>query len=418
MGTVSLSGAASAEGGAWHDGFWEAFTQGKPTLNIRGRIEIAEQANLAQSQAYTLRTRLGYGTQAWHGFSLYADMENIAGAATENYWDLIRTNTAGQTSIADPTHTELNQAFLKFSRESWLDTKIVGGRQRIIMDDARFIGNVGWRQNEQTFDAALGSSSLGVDDLTVTYSYIGYVRRIFGDRDFKKPGDKGPATLDWRSNSHVIHAGHKGWKYLQPAAFIYLLEFSNKRQQVGVTTNSSATYGLRGTGSVGIGDKLNVGYGASYAIQTEYGNNPASYTANYAKLDGSLGGIPVVGKLALGWEYLGGDGTSRFVTPLATAHKFNGWADVFLNNGGGNGLSDLYFEWAPSLPWKLKTRLLYHRFTAANGGAKLGNEFDALLKRSFGKHFDLLFKSAYFKAEQGAALTDIWRVWMDATIKF
>jgi hypothetical protein len=30
------------------------------------------------------------------------------------------------------------------------------GRQRINLDDQRFVGSVGWRQNEQTFDAVRG----------------------------------------------------------------------------------------------------------------------------------------------------------------------------------------------------------------------------------------------------------------------
>ena len=34
-----------------------------------------------------------------------------------------------------------------------LDATLIFGRQRIKLDDDRFIGNVGWRQNEQTFDA-------------------------------------------------------------------------------------------------------------------------------------------------------------------------------------------------------------------------------------------------------------------------
>src|SRR5438552_1895691 len=30
---------------------------------------------------------------------------------------------------------------------------VTGGRQRINIEDQRFVGSVGWRQNEQTFDA-------------------------------------------------------------------------------------------------------------------------------------------------------------------------------------------------------------------------------------------------------------------------
>jgi hypothetical protein len=427
VGTMGVSGVASAEdtaGEKWTDGFWEAFTEGKPTLNMRGRIEIAQAGPLNMSDAYTLRTRLGYGTKAWHGMSIFGEMLNVTSPATERYWDGNTDNTSAKTIIADPVVTEMNQAWFKFENEDWLGSKFIGGRQRIILDDSRFIGNVGWRQNEQTYDSVLGSTSLGVDKLAITYSWIGNVSRIFGNQDTKTDPTK-PPTMDFGSNSHIINGGYKGWKFLKPAAFVYLLDLRSPTAPGVGNGLSSASYGLRATGVFDIGEKLKLGYGASYAVQTDFGNNPTDYVAHYLKLDASLGGIPLfIGKLAAGWEMLGSDnGNARFVTPLATLHKFNGWADVFLTNGGGNGLRDLYFEWAPALPWELKTRMLYHYFTADNGGAKLGDEFDAVIKRKFGNYFELLAKGAYFKPEQGATvgttpLVDIWRVWMDATIKF
>jgi hypothetical protein len=48
--------------------------------------------------------------------------------------------------IADPQTSELNQLWVSYTGIP--DTEIKGGRQRIIFDDSRFIGNVGWRQME------------------------------------------------------------------------------------------------------------------------------------------------------------------------------------------------------------------------------------------------------------------------------
>ena len=53
--------------------------------------------------------------------------------------------------VADPENYDLNR--LQLTNSSLPGTVITLGRQRILLDDQRFVGNVGWRQNEQTFDA-------------------------------------------------------------------------------------------------------------------------------------------------------------------------------------------------------------------------------------------------------------------------
>jgi hypothetical protein len=52
--------------------------------------------------------------------------------------------------VIDPPGIELNQLWL-----GWKGTRanIALGRQRLLFDNQRWVGNSGWRQNEQTFDA-------------------------------------------------------------------------------------------------------------------------------------------------------------------------------------------------------------------------------------------------------------------------
>jgi hypothetical protein len=54
------------------------------------------------------------------------------------------------------------------------------GRQKIIFDNARFVGDVGWRQNDQTFDAISYSNGKLVKDLTVTLDYVSKINPITG----------------------------------------------------------------------------------------------------------------------------------------------------------------------------------------------------------------------------------------------
>ena len=162
--------AASAAGDVLDetaDGIAVPIVGGTVKLDMRARWEHADMDGLRPSNAATLRTRLGYATQSWEGLSLYGELENIAVADRDAYYDGIPPNVRGRTLIADPPDTQVNQAYLMFNRPDWLGLKAIGGRQRILLDDARFIGNVGWRQNEQTYDGAWAQTSLGLERLTV-----------------------------------------------------------------------------------------------------------------------------------------------------------------------------------------------------------------------------------------------------------
>jgi hypothetical protein len=397
---------------AKEDGFWYAVVHGKPTLNVRLRVELADadlkgpgQTGLDRSEAYTLRTRLGYGTKPWKGFMVYAEAENTTAVATNQYNNGTEGGGTGQTQISDPTNTEVNQVFLNFKRKEWRDTNITLGRQRIVLDDARFIGNVGWRQNEQTFDAVRGSTSLGVEDLEFGYTYMRYVRRIFGDQG------SSVNTHDWRANNHVFHGSYKGFDAVDITAFAYLLEFNR------ANGNSSASVGFRLTGSPEITDDLKLIYEASYAYQTDYENNPVDYNTHYFMGKLALAESDL-GTLGIGYELLGSDdGDARFVTPLATAHKFNGWADVFLDNGGVSGLQDFFASYSPKLPWKFKGSLVYHHFWSDHRSNSLGDEIDAILKRPINKYLSVLTKAAYFNSSDPSR-PDIWRFWLQAEVEF
>src|SRR5262245_4003353 len=211
---------------------------GTVKLDMRARYEHADADGFAPSNAATLRTRLGYGTQPWEGLSAYGELENIAAADKDAYYDGIPPNTRDRTTIADPVDTEVNQAYLMLDRPDWLGTLVKGGRQRIVLDDHRFIGNVGWRQNEQTYDAGWAQTSLGLEGLSVGYGYIAVVHRIYGDRGSTPP------TRDWDSNSHLVRVAYDVAPWFQPAAFAYLLDLRH-----APTDSSNNSYGVRATGT-------------------------------------------------------------------------------------------------------------------------------------------------------------------------
>jgi hypothetical protein len=125
-----------------------------------------------------------------------------------------------------------------------------------------------------------------------------------------------------------------------------------------------------------------------------------------------------LGKAGVVYEMLGSDdGDHQFVTPLATAHKFNGFADAFLTNGDADGLQDLQFVISPSLPWKLSGSLTYHEFWRADGGQHLGSEFDGVVSRRLNDYLTGLAKFAVFDGRsRGPA--DRWRLWFQLDFEY
>ena len=105
------------------------------------------------------------------------------------------------------------------------------------------------------------------------------------------------------------------------------------------------------------------------------------------------------------------------MTPLATGHKFNGFADVFLDNGGVKGLQDLFVWLSPTLPWKLKGTVTFHQFWSDKGANDLGWEFNLVATRPFGEYLTVLTKAAvYDGSERGRA--NIWRYWLEFTFSY
>ncbi len=403
--------------------FFEFLKAGTVKANLRARWENARIDDAKVANALTLRTRLGYGTKAWHGLSAYAEFENIASADGSLYYNGVGTNTRGRTLVADPGTTELNQAYGDFAFTTLgsfdlheTKTKLRAGRQRMIYDDARFIGNVGWRQNEQTYDAVEGSTSLGLAGFQASYAYLWEVHRIFGDE-----GARGASTRDYGADSHLVNLHYSGLEALKVTLFGYFLDFQNS-PSASAPANSSRSYGFRGNGALALGEDLELVYSGSYAYQESATNNPVDYAAHYGAVDVALARAEW-GSLGGGYEVLGSDDRmGNFRTPLATAHKFNGWADTFLDNGGAFGLRDAYLYVAPKLPFELQGKIVFHQSWSDSGGTKRGTELDALISRKVFKYVTLLSKFAWYKGQNLNRLdggrADRYRFWLEATFAF
>ena len=376
-----------------------------PYIDVRYRYENVDQDGIAKdANASTLRTKLGYKTGKLHDFSATLEFENVTYLGGEGFNNTINGKTI-RPVVADPDSTEVNHAFLTYT--GLPDTTLQVGRQPHNLDNQRFIGTVGWRQNDQTYDsAAIINTSL--PDTTLVYSYVDNVNRIFSDDH---------PLGDLETSTHVINASYAGWEYGKLTGYGYLIDLDDS----AVFGLSSKTFGVRFSGAAPVADDVKLLYTAEYARQSDHGDNPTNYSADYYTLEGGAGYKGLTAKL--GYEVLGSDngGTVAFQTPLATLHKFNGWADKFLTTPAA-GLEDLY----ASVAYKISDvsemldgtqfTVVYHDFSADTGGTDYGSEWNASIGRDFMEHYSVLLKYADYNADSFA--TDTQKVWVQLGAKF
>ena len=379
----------------------------KPLIDARLRYENVDQDPppiLRDADAVTLRIRAG-GELANKDWSFLAEGEGTL-AISEKYNSGLNGKTL-YPIVADPENIELNRFQLQY--RGLPKTVVTLGRQRINLDDQRFVGSVGWRQNEQTFDAARIEWS-GVKDLKLDLVYSWSVRTIWG---IDGGNSFGPARQQAVSGDNVFANASYKTKFGTLTGFAYLVD----QDEISVSgfANSSKTYGARFAGSAPLSKTVKLNYAASYATQSDYHRNPNEYSADYYLLEG---GLAVSGFTAgLGYEVLGADegiALTSFQTPLATLHKFQGWADKFLVTPP-NGIRDLYgsLGYAKPKPMKgidaISASVAYHRFDSDRLDLHYGNEWNARISAKKGR-WTATAKLASYDADEFA--TDTRKLWL------
>jgi len=372
---------------------------GEATLSFRYRYESVDHDSFAEdAQASTLRSRLTLKSGNYKMINFLLEVDDIHTIGKDDYNEGAgNTPNRGQYPVvADPEGTELNQLYLDFKPTGNIRARF--GRQRINLDNQRFIGGVGWRQNEQTYDAA--SVQYKADNLTGFYAYIDQVNRIFGPDV--------PAGKHDQSGTHLFNISGKLSNVGKLAGYYYGIDNSD------LPSFSTDTWGVRLTGERKANPDTTVSYAVEYAVQNDAGNNLADFSANYWNLQGTLSRAAT--KLTLGWEVLEGDADSianeAFRTPLATLHAFNGWADVFLATPKA-GLDDKFVKLQHSRgPWVFHAR--YHHFEEQDGNSGLGDEFDLRTGYKFNKNIrgDLFY--ADFSGKNG--MSDVRKFWLAVSL--
>jgi hypothetical protein len=364
-------------------------------LDLRLRHEAVDDAGFdKEAAASTLRLRAGLKHAFNAQFSALLEFEGTTHFGSDRF-NSTDNGQLAYPAVVDPDNAEINQAWLAWTPDA--ATRIAIGRQKINIDNQRFVGASSWRQNEQTFDALEATHGFS-NGVQLRYDYFGRVQRANG------ADNRNENLARWLLDAHLFNAGGK----LGPGRLAGYGYFIENRT---LPLSSHRDLGLRYVVDPDDQAKRHWGLALEAAQQSPYAEGADRNHARYWLAEGSWRWRAHT--FRLGQEVLGGDGHYGFSTPLATLHAFNGWADRFLNTPA-DGLRDRYLGWNRKFG-RWEANIVAHDFQADHGGRDFGNELDASLGVAITPHWTALAKLADFTGDQGPI--DVDKTWLSLEYK-
>jgi len=371
------------------------FEGGKWSLDARYRVETVDQDNaLDSATASTLRTRGGFETNPSLMFGAKIEVEDVHAIGGQHYNSTTNHHTR-YSVVPDPNNTEVNQAYLS-ARRSGFAARL--GRQAIVLDNSRYIGDAGFRQNQQTFDALTLQATTPTGSRFI-YDYLWKIHRFLGD-------DHPLGELDLRS--HVLNYSLGRLNGDRLTAYGYLVEFD----AAPLADSSTQTFGVSYDGSLDV-SKRKVLYRAEYAHQADYADSSRDVNAWYGNFELGLR-FSSQWVATAGVELLSGDGNSSFQTPLGTLHKFNGFADIFAEATPADGLQDRYLRLYVPIQ-SARFIVTVHDFRSDSASRDYGSEVDAELNWRLTSSWLVGVKFADYNANGLAVDTRKAWLWVEAS---
>lgn len=295
----------------------------------------------AQGEMFSLgtsqRTRLGFGYRT-DKYSFGLQIQDV------RFW-----GSTPQLASVDGFTTTIHQAWAEVKLADKLSVK--AGRQELVYDDHRILGNVGWAQQARSHDLALFKYEDGFK------LHLGLAVNQVQTRPY-------PTPKNYKSMQYI-------WfnKEFSDAYTLSILALNNG---VDDTTLNNGTGSSMTTFSQIIGQRSVFKTGAikiGFNFYYQMGNDKAAYfdaadkINKHKKYSAMNIGIDVSYKLSdniklgIGYEFLSGNSqtdttieysqTNHAFNPLyGTNHKFNGWMDYFYvgNHNNSVGLQDIYLK--------------------------------------------------------------------------
>ncbi len=381
----------------------EIFSDVELNAQLRPRYENVDDGNSAtkDANAITARTKLNAKSKLLgvEGLTANVGLISVNDFGSNKYNSTINGQTQ-YSKVVDPEKAMLSNAEINYKTGG---TTLHAGRGQVNLDNQRFIGTVGWRQLERSYD------SLYVANTTGKLSLLG--AWVYGFQ-----GVNGNPTAD--TNTVLLHGSYAVLPSLKITAYDYMI------------ANTHDTYGVALTGKVALAS-ARIGYRAEYAQQADASMEIHNPTPSTGKADADYTNVDVGANISgfivgANYELLSGQNggsTTAFSTPLGTNHKFNGWADRFLSTPTG-GLEDMNIRLGYKAKGFGKVLVVYHDFkadTAMSGEDDLGTETDLLYTNkipNFNNLNGLIKYASYSKGKVAGYTNDVTKVWVGLDYKF
>lgn len=348
----------------------------RPRMEFRKGYRIPQDFSSKPAFFISQRTRLNF---------------NYVHDIIEMYVSLQDVRTWGdELQMSDIAGLSLHQAWTKIKITEGLYIK--PGRQELIYDEHRLLGNVDWVQqarshdailllyqkNKWRFDAVGAFNQLRENVFSTNYISNNYKALVFlrGEKSFQSAILSVTGIADAFEKNDTIH--DLAWRYTYGAYF----KFSKKNISLVLSA-----------------------YGQSGQLQS--GADIAAFMVN-AKLGYKIKSF----SMAAGLDFLSGNNTKNrrfqaFNTLYATNHKFYGFMDYYLNvpsDSRGGGLQDYFINFNYQISEKTMVKLYYHQFLTAN---KVYDSRARELSKNLGGEFDLAFVydvKSYLSLQAGASV--------------
>lgn len=315
----------------------------RPRLEMRNGYSTLPPAGSEAAFFVSQRTRFNafYGSEV---FKAYVSMQDV------RVW-----GDVNQLDRGDNNRFGLHQAWGEYFFNQKISLKL--GRQELVYDDSRMLGNVGWAQQARSHDVALFKFENDKIKLHAGYAFNQKGENKFGTDYYASQNADG--TYNFNSNYKTMQYVWFNTKLGESGLSILFL--NNGMESVTYAdpdvagdkdifkTLFTQTIGARFTPTLGP-VKLAA---AAYYQMGNITNAETNLSAMYFALAGTIKSSENT-KVTLGFEYLSGtslkdkteDPTKMksFAPLYGTNHKFNGHMDYFYvgNHGNNVGLIDIY----------------------------------------------------------------------------
>ncbi len=400
---------AMAEEAAQATSLKEAIIEGKPTINLKFRYEnVQQEGTLDTAEAFTLRSLIGWKTKPFHDVSVTAEVYGVS-PLNDDYNDAkkgspIKSRTKYST-IADPEDYDFHQLYVEWTGIPGSTIKL--GRQAMVLDNWRYVGDVRFRQNWQVFNG-LSFLNKSLPNTEVALAHYEQVKLI--------------NTKIENANIEIANLKYNFTPTTSLVAYGYFIDWNGRAQQA----KSNKTFGLRLDGSQKLDDHWKVLYTAEYAKQDDYKDGSKLIDNDYYRVGAGAGYGDWF--LRIDQEKLSGNSDNKaFQTPLGTNHLFQGWADQFLVTPN-EGIEDTMLI-AGGKVKDATIKAEYHlirsdrNFAKVGGGQgdRYGKELDLGVYYKFTKQISGSLEYANFREDdqyKGARKRDTEKFWLTAIYAF